>query len=81
MTAAIATLDEDFRSAVVLRDIQGLPYEEIAEVLQVPVGTVRSRIHRGRESLRNALEGFMMGKKAGSGNAEPGAASQEVRKQ
>ncbi|HSU82810.1 MAG TPA: sigma-70 family RNA polymerase sigma factor, partial [Thermoanaerobaculia bacterium] len=45
-----------FREAVVLRDLEGLSYEEIAEVLGVRVGTVRSRIARGREQLRVLLE-------------------------
>jgi RNA polymerase sigma-70 factor (ECF subfamily) len=45
-----------FREAVVLRDLEGLSYEEIAEVLGVRVGTVRSRIARGREQLRILLE-------------------------
>lgn len=56
---AIAGLDADFRVAVVLRDIEGKAYDAIAEILQIPVGTVRSRIHRGREQLRAALEGFV----------------------
>ena len=53
--AALRTLPEDFRAAVVLADVVGLSYEEIGEVLDVPVGTVRSRIHRGRRQLRSAL--------------------------
>lgn len=76
VTEAIAGLEEDFRQAVVLRDIQGMAYDEIADILQIPVGTVRSRIHRGREQLRNALESFVLGKKTNAGNAEPGGASQ-----
>jgi RNA polymerase sigma-70 factor (ECF subfamily) len=52
---ALATLPEPFRAAVVLRDIEELSYAEIAEVLQVPTGTVMSRIHRGRARLRAAL--------------------------
>jgi RNA polymerase sigma-70 factor (ECF subfamily) len=53
--AALRALPEDFRAAVVLCDVVGLPYNEIAEALGVPVGTVRSRIHRGRALLREAL--------------------------
>nr|WP_218849534.1 RNA polymerase sigma factor SigE [Nocardioides perillae] len=53
--AALATLTPDFRAAVVLCDVEGLTYEEIAEILGVKLGTVRSRIHRGRAQLRRAL--------------------------
>jgi RNA polymerase sigma-70 factor (ECF subfamily) len=53
--AAIRDLPEDYRAALVLCDVVGLPYEEIAESLDVPIGTVRSRIHRGRARLREAL--------------------------
>ena len=52
---ALATLSDEFRVAVVLCDIEGLTYEEIADVLGVKLGTVRSRIHRGRSQLREAL--------------------------
>lgn len=54
--AALRRLPEEFRTAVVLCDVVGLSYEEIAEALSVPVGTVRSRIHRGRRLLRAALQ-------------------------
>ena len=52
---ALAALPPDFRAAVVLCDIEGLSYEEIATTLDVKLGTVRSRIHRGRALLRDAL--------------------------
>ena len=52
---ALATLPPDFRAAVVLCDVEGLTYEEIAEILGTKLGTVRSRIHRGRAMLRTAL--------------------------
>jgi RNA polymerase sigma factor (sigma-70 family) len=52
---ALATLPPDFRAAVVLCDVEGLSYEEIAEILGAKLGTVRSRIHRGRTMLRSAL--------------------------
>ena len=53
--APAAGLPEDFRAAVVLCDIEGLSYEEIAATLDIKLGTVRSRIHRGRSQLREAL--------------------------
>lgn len=52
---ALARINPIFRTAVVLRDIQNLSYEEIAEILQVSLGTVKSRILRGREALRREL--------------------------
>ena len=54
---AIAALPEPFRVAVVLRDVEELSYGEIAEIMRVPMGTVMSRIHRGRALLRTALAG------------------------
>lgn len=53
--SALAALPPEFRAAVVLCDIEGLTYEEIAEILGAKLGTVRSRIHRGRSMLRAAL--------------------------
>ncbi|MEI2821015.1 MAG: RNA polymerase sigma factor SigE [Marmoricola sp.] len=53
--AALQSLSPDFRAAVVLCDVEGLTYEEIGEVLGLKLGTVRSRIHRGRSLLRKAL--------------------------
>jgi RNA polymerase sigma-70 factor (ECF subfamily) len=52
---ALNTLADEFRQAVVLCDLAGLTYDEIAEQVGVPVGTVRSRVHRGRVRLREAL--------------------------
>jgi RNA polymerase sigma-70 factor (ECF subfamily) len=56
---ALVKLPPEYREAVVLRDLQGRSYEEIAEILGVPPGTVRSRIHRGREALRQLLEPYV----------------------
>jgi RNA polymerase sigma factor (sigma-70 family) len=53
---ALLELPIEFREAVILCDVVGLSYEEIAEAVAVPVGTVRSRIHRGRRQLRTLLE-------------------------
>jgi RNA polymerase sigma-70 factor (ECF subfamily) len=55
---AIAALPEKFKSIVILRDVEDLPYEEIAEALEIPVGTVRSRLHRARAILFEELKGF-----------------------
>lgn len=55
--AALAALPEEFRVAVVLCDVADLSYEQISDALGVPVGTVRSRLHRGRRLLRAALTG------------------------
>jgi RNA polymerase sigma-70 factor (ECF subfamily) len=53
--SALASLPPDFRVAVVLCDVEGLSYEEIADIVGAKLGTVRSRIHRGRAMLRSAL--------------------------
>jgi RNA polymerase sigma-70 factor (ECF subfamily) len=53
---ALATLPDEMREAVVLRDVQGLDYREIAAALDVPIGTVESRIFRARKALRPLLE-------------------------
>jgi RNA polymerase sigma-70 factor (ECF subfamily) len=57
LAAALPHVDAAFREAVVLRDLEDLSYQEISDLLGVPLGTVRSRIARGREQLRNALGG------------------------
>ncbi len=56
---ALVKLPPEYREAVVLRDLEGRSYDEIADILQIPAGTVRSRIHRGRESLRQLLETYV----------------------
>jgi RNA polymerase sigma-70 factor (ECF subfamily) len=56
LQAALAGVKKDFRIAVVLRDIEGLSYEEIADMLEISVGTVKSRIARGRDLLRASLK-------------------------
>lgn len=55
LQAALDSLPPEFRAAVVLCDIEGLSYEEIGATLGVKLGTVRSRIHRGRQALRDHL--------------------------
>ncbi len=56
---AIAELPDERRVVVVLRDLEGLSYEEIAEALDLPTGTVRSRLHRARLDLKDKLERFL----------------------
>ncbi len=58
LAKALRELPEIFREAVVLCDIEGLSYEEIANALEVNIGTIKSRIARGREELRKKLNGF-----------------------
>lgn len=55
LTAALADLPEDYRTPTVLRDVYGLPYQEIADITGRPLGTVKVMVHRGRASLRLRL--------------------------
>ncbi|MCH8567770.1 MAG: sigma-70 family RNA polymerase sigma factor [Balneolales bacterium] len=55
VTSALTELPEDFRTVVLLCDVEGFTYEEIANMLDVPIGTIRSRLHRGRNLLRARL--------------------------
>jgi len=67
VNAAIANLPEDLRTAIVLRELEGLSYEEIAATMDCPVGTVRSRIFRAREAIDGRLREVFEG---GLGRAE-----------
>lgn len=55
---ALSSLPDDFRTAVVLCDVEGFSYKEIAEIMECPVGTVMSRLYRGRRLLKQSLQGF-----------------------
>lgn len=55
VNAAVEALSEDLRQAIVLREVEGLSYEEIAETMNCPIGTVRSRIFRAREAIASRL--------------------------
>jgi RNA polymerase sigma-70 factor (ECF subfamily) len=56
--AALESLPENFRMTVLLADVEGFSYKEIAEIMDVPIGTVMSRLHRGRRALEKALHDF-----------------------
>ncbi len=56
--AAVESLPEQFRMAVLLADVEGFQYKEIAEILDIPIGTVMSRLHRGRRALQKSLFEF-----------------------
>lgn len=66
-------VSEPYRTTVVLRDIEGLSYEEIADVLQISLGTVKSRLIRGRDALKKRLETFVreLGSEVGRGSQQP----------
>ncbi len=58
VTRALASIGEDFRMAVYLADVEGFSYKEIAEIMDTPIGTVMSRLHRGRKQLRELLTDY-----------------------
>ena len=55
ITVALNALPVDFRTVIILGDLEGFTYEEMAKILDIPIGTVRSRLHRARNMLRERL--------------------------
>jgi RNA polymerase sigma-70 factor (ECF subfamily) len=66
---ALQSIPEDFRLAVYFADVEGFSYQEIAEIMKTPIGTVMSRLHRGRRLLRDLLAGYAL--ERGLGSAQP----------
>lgn len=58
VTNALNSLAVDFRTAIILCDLEGFTYEEMAKILDIPIGTVRSRLHRARNLLRDKLQAY-----------------------
>ncbi len=62
ISKALTNLEEDFRTVIILSDIEGFTYEEIADFVDIPVGTVRSRLHRARKMLYAQLHSYAKGR-------------------
>ncbi len=76
---ALARVPVEFRATLVLHDVQGLPYEEVAVILNVPVGTVKSRLHRGRLALARLLGGEPPVRPGGEPRQRPAASKPPTR--
>jgi len=71
VVAAVEALPDIYRVAVLLADVEGFSYAEIAEILEIPIGTVMSRLHRGRKALQKELYEFAVARGLASAPSEP----------
>ena len=69
---ALEALPDNFRVPVLLADVEGFAYKEIAEMLDIPIGTVMSRLHRGRKALQKSLHTFGVERRLADPDPEPG---------
>ena len=72
---ALNSLNEDYRMVVYYADVEGMAYKEIAEVMGIPIGTVMSRLHRGRKQLRGMLKDVAQERGIGLGHADMAGAA------
>ncbi|OFT55643.1 RNA polymerase subunit sigma [Corynebacterium sp. HMSC05H05] len=70
ISEALNALNEDYRMVVYYADVEGMAYKEIAEVMEIPIGTVMSRLHRGRKQLRGMLKDVAKERGIGLGHAD-----------
>jgi RNA polymerase sigma-70 factor (ECF subfamily) len=76
---ALLRVPEDYRAVMILHDVQDQPYEEVAQILRIPVGTVKSRLHRGRVALACALGEALPARRPGAGDPHKASELSEPR--